>query len=76
MAFDDAPQKQSIDPGTKVAYSIIIGAFLTLVTATIPNNSDDETGTLTFDKVPTVIEQKVLGFLFDFAVGLKLYFLN
>lgn len=39
MAFDDAPQKQSIDPGTKVAYSIIIGAFLTLVTATIPNNT-------------------------------------
>ncbi len=39
MTFEETPQESSLDLDQKIAYSIIVGAFLTLVTALIPNNT-------------------------------------
>ena len=39
MAFEKTPQKSSLELDKKIAYSILIGAFLTLVSSLIPNNT-------------------------------------
>jgi len=39
MAFEDVPQNSSMALDIKIAYSIIIGATLTLVTSILPNNT-------------------------------------
>lgn len=39
MAFEETTQESSLALDKKIAYSIFIGAFLTLVTALIPNNT-------------------------------------
>ena len=39
MAFKETPQKSSLELDKKIAYSILIGAFLTLVSSLIPNNT-------------------------------------
>ena len=46
MAFEEAQSESSMDLDKKIAFSIIIGAFLTLVTSVIPNNT--AIGTSTF----------------------------
>jgi hypothetical protein len=39
MAFKETPHESSLELDRKIAYSILIGAFLTLVSSIIPNNT-------------------------------------
>ncbi len=39
MAFEESSQETSIGLDKKIAFSIILGVFITLVTALIPNNT-------------------------------------